>query len=1433
MTDLAALGLRFETQGADRAEKALDNIAQKADRAERATDGLAGGSRRLSGATMQMLASIERAVQELVALQRAQQQFTIGLAEGAAAAVREAQALNTASGAMNTYAGSATKAAAAQSMVGQAQIASLRQQDVTWRQFVAARMGDYMRLEGSHGAAMKRIGAEWRAYKAGAEQAATATAQVSAAVTGLTASQNGAAQDRVNAEMREAAALYKAGAISAEQYAMSMRVLDERYRMVTTANTGASRAMNKTSLAAIDLSRQFADIGVTAAMGMNPLMILIQQGPQIADRLAVMKMEGVGLSAAMKGLWVSMAPLLPIFLAIAAVAGTVFGAAALAARAVNKDVGDLTKGLGLTEAQMKRLKDEGVETGVTIGDVFKGTFTYIAGAVGKLLEPVAKWFSKLFDDMTRWAVAGVKGIVGALVGGFAAIKAVWKQLPAVIGDVAVSAANAALNAIERMINRAIDGYNKVLPLVRVLMLATGNVGGAMSLREGKHVNWGDIPNPNAGAAQGALDAGAAAFKEGQKAGEGWVDGVGKGLKDAWLKAAEERIKAAAGDAGAARKAREPKGPKGPSAEDMAEQFAQRKADIERQLEQAKTEELQAQLALTVEIRERADIERQIARQQAAVKAAQLKAQLERIKADDKLTEAAKQELAAMLLGVAIIQGRVAQMQQDAITDQEKRDTAKEAHDIASRALDADVHVLQAQLDTARGYFARRDILRQIFAKEVEQRKLAIEHLKASKDAKDKAEAVARERELQADLIAEQRRREQEVLDGYKALRDQLSSVVDAFKRHDWVALVEALKTAIDDLRAAWNAKTAEGKTDWGARIGAVSSVAGIAGEAIGGTAGAVLSGGASGAMAGLTLAPLLGIAGPVGAIAGAILGGIFGGLGADKQKKAQKAEEERRRREEAARVEAERAQQARELEIMLMQESGNVLGALAAQRQLELDSIHPTNRALAEQVQALKAARAAQETYNNLFLSENERLLTVAQDTGKALAQLGFTGVTSMEQFKALADGIDRTTSEGAQLFSALMSLGPAFSQVAGYIASVQGAAAALTPYQAAQGRLTAARGGVTAAEARVAAAQSALQAAMQASVQNQVRANNQASQAAQRLAQQFRSLADSLSRYHQSLTSGSAAMLSPEEAYKQAKAAFDAIQGKTDAESLGQLQDVSEAYRDASEKYFGSSLAYFKDLERIKAAVNLGAQHADQQATVAEAQVAQLEAANQALNTINSSVLSVEDAQRELLLAEQALALAQDELAAAEAAFQAEELSLLAQIRDAIGGLGAQPATGGGTGAWNAESYLAKNPDVRDHWFTLTQRERDGEGVHTIEQWARKHWDGIGRSEGRQFATGGAFTNSIVQGPTAFPMGLMGEAGDEAILPLANVGGQLGVRATNDNGQIEAKLDAVVEAVKALIRQNADINTAEDGRAERVVEAVDGVRKAVRAKQN
>ena len=79
------------------------------------------------------------------------------------------------------------------------------------------------------------------------------------------------------------------------------------------------------------------------------------------------------------------------------------------------------------------------------------------------------------------------------------------------------------------------------------------------------------------------------------------------------------------------------------------------------------------------------------------------------------------------------------------------------------------------------------------------------------------------------------------------------------------------------------------------------------------------------------------------------------------------------------------------------------------------------------------------------------------------------------------------------------------------------------------------------------------------------------------------------------------------------------------------------------------------------------------------------------------------------------------------------------------------------------------------------------------------------------EFATGGAFTGSVVSRPTMFDMGLMGEAGPEGILPLTSVGGKLGVHARiSGKGQAHGQpinQDALLAELQALRAQVAELH--------------------------
>lgn len=77
-------------------------------------------------------------------------------------------------------------------------------------------------------------------------------------------------------------------------------------------------------------------------------------------------------------------------------------------------------------------------------------------------------------------------------------------------------------------------------------------------------------------------------------------------------------------------------------------------------------------------------------------------------------------------------------------------------------------------------------------------------------------------------------------------------------------------------------------------------------------------------------------------------------------------------------------------------------------------------------------------------------------------------------------------------------------------------------------------------------------------------------------------------------------------------------------------------------------------------------------------------------------------------------------------------------------------------------------------------------------------------------FAKGGAFTGSVIKKPTAFNMGLMGEAGPEAIMPLQKVNGQLGVAAEGTssptNVQIHNYSDTNVNVQERMINNQKQL---------------------------
>lgn len=246
--------------------------------------------------------------------------------------------------------------------------------------------------------------------------------------------------------------------------------------------TASQNAMGLTANEGLNLSRQMADVGVTLASGMNPFLVALQQGPQFLEVFQVAAIRTsvsvrTAMMTAVAGMYASMAPLLPLIGGLALGAGTLAAAWGLSTRTITKDIGDVGKEMGLTEDQLERLKEKNISTTATAGDVWRGLGTTIGDMLKKTFGDEVAWADKqwnaFLDDLAKNTGKEVDAIAGFFTGAFYVVRDTWKLLPAALGDAAVTSANAAISAINWLIQKSTDAiqvlrdkYNALPPWMR-------------------------------------------------------------------------------------------------------------------------------------------------------------------------------------------------------------------------------------------------------------------------------------------------------------------------------------------------------------------------------------------------------------------------------------------------------------------------------------------------------------------------------------------------------------------------------------------------------------------------------------------------------------------------------------------------------------------------------------------------------------------------------------------------------------------------------------------------------------------------------------------------------------------------------------------------------------------------------------------------------
>jgi hypothetical protein len=355
-----------------------------------------------------------------------------------------------------------------------------------------------------------------------------------------------AALDKMTAGARQAdAAISSLGSHSAGGMSKVTQAADA----AAAANQRLAASARGASLNTANIAAQFQDVGVTAAMGMNPMMIALQQGTQLSIALTdAARTSGGAMKALGSAFLTVVSPVALATIAVVGLAAAVFqmidwtevGKAALSGLAAGLEM--IAPYAAVAAGGLALFYSPAIIAGiwsVTTALAGMATQAVITGAAMIAANPVAAIvlglaavatamvifrddLAKVLGfDIVQAAQDGINWIIGTFVGGFEGIKAVWGELPAAIGDIAISTANSVIGGIESMLNTAttkinewIRGINDKLSILpdwaRIPELGT--------------VDFGEIPNPNAGKAGDVTSAIGAAMTKAQE-----VDYVGAGI----------------------------------------------------------------------------------------------------------------------------------------------------------------------------------------------------------------------------------------------------------------------------------------------------------------------------------------------------------------------------------------------------------------------------------------------------------------------------------------------------------------------------------------------------------------------------------------------------------------------------------------------------------------------------------------------------------------------------------------------------------------------------------------------------------------------------------------------------------------------------------------------------------------------------------------
>lgn len=347
---------------------------------------------------------------------------------------------------------------------GRASVAEQRIEASTQR-LTAAKM----RLE----AAQRRVNALMNQGPQPLERMARANAQLASAEASVLSAQTAVSAARRRAAIEAAA---QTAALQANTAAKTANANVTKVLAAANQNNAYQSRM---------LAIQLGDVAQSLALGMSPMQVLLQQGPQIQGMYGSIGATFRGLAG---------------FVRSAGVAVVGFAAAmpvAVAAMA----------GLGLGAASLKRDLDAAGHSAIGFADIAKAAFQVVLQGVNSVLKPAIAGLTSFFAPIFTWIGEKAKWIGNTVINSFRAafedVKFVWNQAPNIVGAAAIGASNAVIGAIESMINKATGMLDALIAKVNSLVSAIPGMDG-MQLPTIGNVSIGRIDNKYAADLKGAV-----------------------------------------------------------------------------------------------------------------------------------------------------------------------------------------------------------------------------------------------------------------------------------------------------------------------------------------------------------------------------------------------------------------------------------------------------------------------------------------------------------------------------------------------------------------------------------------------------------------------------------------------------------------------------------------------------------------------------------------------------------------------------------------------------------------------------------------------------------------------------------------------------------------------------------------------------------------